>query len=123
MRFHVEDAECDGQPVWRIVGPCNEYVGRAAYFTAAAAEIECQQFNDAHAALEQAVKDNEIMELLSRSEGKVCALIDIASRVHFGRGNYKNVLLPSDVTPMLGDILLVKCCVITITKPKEVEIE
>lgn len=120
MRFRVEEAEHNGRRVWRIVGPGNERVGREAYSSQAEAASECQKFNDAHAALEHALQADEIMGSLSVNHGKVCALIGQAARVHFGRGNYTNFLLPPDVAPKLGDSLLVKGSVITIDEPKEV---
>jgi hypothetical protein len=119
MRFYVEEVEHEGRQVWRIFGPSKEYFGRESYYSQAEAESECKKLNEEYVALEQAVKNNEIIVSLFISHGRVCALIGKAARVHFGRGNYKNVFLPPYVTPKLGDSLIVIDGVITIAESKE----
>ncbi|MDD2844646.1 MAG: hypothetical protein PHT57_06795 [Rhodoferax sp.] len=59
MKFRVEEVEYGERKVWRIVGSDNECVG-AIYRSQPEAERECQKLNDMHAALEQALKTNEI---------------------------------------------------------------
>ena len=119
MKFRVEEVTHGERTVWRIVGSDNECVG-GTYRLQPEAERECQKLNEMHATLEQALKVNEIMEPLSKSYGKVCALIGQTARLSFGQEN-KNVLLPPHVTPKLGDTLLLIGGAVTIEKPKEVE--
>lgn len=119
MKFRVEEIESGEEKRWHIVGPDSVRVG-GTYRSQATAEQECQKLNRMHAALEQALKANEIMEPIFKSQGRVCALIGQAANLSYGRNN-KNVLLPAHITPKLGDTLLVIGGAVTIEEPKEVQ--